>query len=91
MAHPPADESIIKWVIGIVASAGTFLFGWVNVKINREIEILRDLHEKKVSKDVFKQFEKGNDEQHAYTQNALAKQGETLDKIFDKLDGKQDK
>ena len=60
MVHPPSDESILKWVIGGIGSAGLGIAIWFSAKL-----------EKKVSKDVFEEFKKGNDAQHKVTHDGL--------------------
>jgi len=90
MSGSSASSLIIDffyWVAGGVVMVFAAVTNFMNGKID-----------KKVSKEVFaqyekrtEQYEKRNDEQHAYTQNALIEGNKKMDKIVDKLDGKQDK
>ncbi len=75
-----ADDNVVRWILGILAPVGLWLLNMLNNKVDR-----------KVSKDTFEQFEKRSDEQHACTQNTQFNQDKKLDKILDKLEGKQDK
>jgi hypothetical protein len=71
------EHKYLEWVIGGIVTATAAVVSWFNGKINR-------VSDKKLSKEVFEQFEKRNDDQHNQTHVSLAK-------IYDKLDGKQDK
>ncbi len=77
---PDDDIGIIGWALGFLGAAGVTAAGWFTTRLD-----------KKVSKDVFAQYEKRSDEQHAYTQNSLLECGRKMDRIIDKMDGKQDK
>ena len=57
----PADDfDILKWVIGGIAILGVLSAKFFNSKIDR-----------KVSKEVYEEFKKGNDLQHGITHSAL--------------------
>ena len=82
MAH---DETTLwKLLSGGVVTVGVFLFGWVHTRINR-------VEDKKVSKEVFDQFQKTNDQAHKFTHDTLATLGDKQDKLFNLIGQKQDK
>lgn len=85
------DGTWFRWIVTGLFGIGGLIVTLITGRTNSEIELLREEDEKKVNKDVFEQFEKRNDEQHAYTQNHLEKQEEVLSKIWEELKGKQDK
>jgi len=52
--------TVLQWVIGGLAAIGALTTKFFNTKIDR-----------KVSKEVYEEFKKGNDLQHTITHNAL--------------------
>lgn len=80
MPNTGDDHSFIQWVVGGAIAFGAAITKFLNGKIDR-----------KVSKEVYEEFKKGNDLQHGITHNAQKDTNKKLDMIFDKLDGKQDK
>ena len=63
--------------LGFLVGFLTLFMGWINVRVD-------GIDKKKVSKDVFEQFQKSNEKEHEHQQK-------TLDAIWDELKGKQDK
>lgn len=90
MSDLPENNSggFIEWLLGGFATLTATFLTWINNKINR-------LDDKKLSKDVFRQFEKHNDEQHKVTHDALQdikeNDKQAHENLLDKIDGKQDK
>lgn len=81
----PSDESglfkeIVFWILGGVATIGAGVANFLNGKVDN-----------KISKDAFAEFKHGNAMSHDRTYRQLKDIQDTQDKIFEKLDGKQDK
>lgn len=75
------DDTGILWKVSV--AVWTFfggLIAWVMGRLDR-----------KVSKEVYEEFKKGNDLQHGITHSTQKDTNKKLDQIFDKLDGKKDK
>ena len=67
------EAGTIFWILGGLVTIFGAAFRWLGIRLD-----------KKLSKDVFAQFEKRNDDQHKLTHKAL-------ERIDMKLDKKQDK
>jgi len=79
---PNSDENftIMKWVFGFFSGVGALTAGFINTKID-----------KKVSKDVFREFKDKNDLAHSVTHSTLKEIKDGQAKFYDLLDKKQDK
>jgi hypothetical protein len=74
------NSTFIEWSLGILATIGMAVTRFFNTKID-----------KKVSREVFEEFKRGNDMSHSQTHSTLKDIKDGQNKLFDKLDGKQDK
>ena len=74
------NNTFIEWGLGILATIGIAVTKFFNTKID-----------KKVSREVFEEFKRGNDMAHSQIHSTLKDIKDGQNKLFDKLDGKQDK
>ena len=73
-------QEFIVWVLGGISTIFLAIIGLINSKTD-----------KKVSQDVFEEFKHGNAMSHDMTHHQLRDIKNVQDKIFQKLDSKQDK
>lgn len=71
------SEGLFKISVGGFLGLISTLFGWLHIRTGR-------VEKEKLEKDVFKEFREANNENHKRTHD-------TLGKIWDKMEGKQDK
>ena len=78
---PSAGDVGLLWKVSLAVWTGfAGVLAWVMGRMD-----------KKVSKDLFDEFKVGNAMSHDRTHHQLKEIQQTQDKMFDKLDGKQDK
>jgi len=75
-----AEETWFQWAFGLVGAIGVLAVGWIHKRID-----------KRVPKDVFEEFKKGNDAAHKVTHDGLKEIKSTQIDIYRKLDTKADK
>ena len=80
MPNSEENFTIIKWVVGLFSGIGAITAGFITSKLD-----------KKVSKDVFREFKIGNDLQHSISHSQLKEIKDGQAKFFEILNKKQDK
>ena len=80
----PIETQTLFWILGGVLTIGGGLATFIIGQIKR-------VDDKKLSKDVFREFKEGNDAAHDTTHQGLTRIESTQAEIYKKLDEKQDK